>query len=423
MCKTTTPPRPASQNAIRTQPPNTTAGAVISLQAYLDKYVTLFAADLIPAAPPALPPDVDPTAYKRVAFSLLPLRSNRVSPYYAGVFDDDTDFSASLVKVAAMFAAGQLLAAARSDVLGLPDATTFFNHFNASVKAEINVNADPRIRNANYTGLPVGLFPKMSSILQATGFGTAGGPTVSFTPSFNTNLSQMIVQSSDPASGVCINRLGYGYISAALNENKFFDPTLSPAPQLTGSTGRGIWLTANYDGNFLVRIPCVNDHPDAQLATTRKICRLFAMIRLKQLPETDLDTNTIMQNLLNEPKTGPDHTLPWLSPDRGPTIAPLFTILQDKIGYAGLGTAQTPNVYSEGLIIKWDNTSQVDHFNDKIDPGHAHPEIRLSGEIAVGWQNLLAELIAGGTADDPVFNPIINVINKTVEDFLEQKAL
>src|SRR5437016_5433839 len=287
MCKTTTPPRPAAQDAIRKLPPNTNAGAVISLQSYLTKYTTQFANDLIPATPPTLPSDVDPTAYKRVAFSLLPLRKKAVSPYYAGVFDDDTDFSASLVKVAAMFAAGQILAAAKVALPGSANATAFFNSFNAALQSEITANADQRVRTANYTGSAVGLLPKTSTILQVTGFGTGSGPSVTFTPSFNTNLTLMIVESDDPASGICINRLGYGYISAALNEKNFFDKTLTPGPAMTGATGRGIWLTANYAGNFLVRIPCVNDHHDSQLATTRQICRVFAMIRLNQLPEND----------------------------------------------------------------------------------------------------------------------------------------
>jgi hypothetical protein len=417
MCRTTTPPRPAAQNAIHNLPPNTTAGAVIGLQAYLAKYTTQFANDLIPTTPPTLPSDVDPVAYKRVAFSILPLRANAVSPYYAGIFDEDTDFSASLVKAAAMFVAGQFLAEAKT---ATPAAgADIFKNFNNAIKAEINTNADDRVKNATYPpgGIPVGLLPKTSSIL------TGLGPTADFQPTFKNKQSRMIVESDDPSAGYCINNLGYGYISSALNNEGFFDKTLTPGPDKAGATGRGIWLTANYDGNFLAggRIPCVNDHPDAELASARQMCRLFAMIRLKQLPEHDLDTNTIMQNLLNEPKMGANATGPWLG--RNPGVALKFTILQDKIGFAGLGTIQRPNVYSEGLIIKWDASSQIDTFNSKIDPGNAHPDSRLTGEFAVCWQNLLAELLAGGTAADPMFEPIVNVLNNAISDFLDQKAL
>ena len=88
--------------------PNTSAAAVIPLKSYLQKYATQLVGLLVPAISP---PPVVGRRYECVqtcAFSVLPLLGKAVSPYYAGVFDDDTDFSASLIKVAAMFAAGQL---------------------------------------------------------------------------------------------------------------------------------------------------------------------------------------------------------------------------------------------------------------------------------------------------------------------------
>jgi hypothetical protein len=409
MCKTTTPPHAAGQDAIRKFPPNTNAGAVIPLQKYLQKYVTAFAAELIPATPPHLPPDIDPNAYKRVAFSLWPLRANAVSPYYAGIFDDDTDFSASLLKAAALFAAGQLLAEARAAAPNYTTRKLFLDGFNSSLQTGIKATADQRILSKG-----VGLAPQVTAILNVTGFGSSGGPTVTLTSTFQTSLSKMIVDSSDPAAAVCIDALGYGYISTALKQENFFD----------SDTSIGIWLAGDYaNSSTYVRIPTVNDHPDAQNTTTRQMCRLFAMIRLHQLPPSDLYANSLMQNLLNEPKTGPDHTDPWLTPDRHPGVAPLFSIVQDKIGYAGLGTAQTPNVYSEGLVINWNDTSQRDSFNKKIDPTNANPGIRLSGEIAVCWQNLLAELIPGGNTVTPMFDPIIDLINNSVSDFLDQASL
>lgn len=409
MCKTTTPPHAAGLDAIRKLPPNNNAGAVIPLQSYLQKYVTQFANDLVPSAQPTLPSDVDPNAYKRVAFSVLPLLANAVSPYYAGIFDDDTDFSASLIKVAALFAAGELLAGAKAS------AGEAVNNFNADLQAYIMANADNRVTNANYSGIPVGLFPNTSKVLTVTAGGTID-PGVGFTPTFTSKQSLMIVQSDDPAAGFCIDQLGYGYISAVLNENGFFDQTLTPGPDKPGTTGRGIWLTANYAGNFLFRIPCINDHDDCQLTTARQMCRLFSMIRLKQLPQNDLATNAIMQGLLGQAGT-------WLAmgqhiagvKDVG--VAPLFSRVHAKVGVAGLGTIQSPSVYSEGLIIQWNDASQVSAFNSKIDPGNANPTSQISGEIAVCWQNLLAQILPSG------FDGIVEVLNNTLSDFLDQKAL
>jgi hypothetical protein len=406
MCKTTTPPRPAAQNAIRNLPPNTTAGAVIPLQRYLQKFTIQFANHLVPATRPALPSDVDPDAYKRVAFALLPLRANGVSTYYAGIFDEDMDFSASLVKVAALFAAGQLLAKAK---LASPGAASFFNDLKTAIQAEITANADNRVRSATYNS-SIGLQPRLPTILKVT------GATVDFDPTFNQNLSDMIIPSDDPAAAFCIDRLGLGYISAVLNEKNFFDKNLQPGPDKPGNTGRGIWLTGDYGGNFIVRIPCVNDHPATQLTTARQMCRMFSMIRLKQLPENDVDTNSIMQGLLSSAGT-------WLKMGQAISgvknlgVAPLFSKIHAKVGVAGLGSIQRPNVYSEGLIIKWNDSSKVDAFNNKIDPGHANPIVRLSGEIAVCWQNLLAQILPSG------FDGIVEVLNNTISDFLDQKAV
>jgi len=404
MCKTTTPPRPAAQDAIRKLPPNTVAGAVIPLQSYLEKYVGVFSNELVPSTPPTLPPDVDPTAYKRVAISIWPLLGIAVSPYYAGVFDDDTDFSASLVKVAALYAAGQILAEAKDAFPGSTLAT-----FNGALKAEINANADPRILTASFPKTsPVQLLPNTTSILDISG--------PKFTSAFNNDLSAMIVQSDDAAAARVIDALGYGYISAVLKEGNFFDPT--------NGTGVGIWLAGDYSSTHIyVRIPCVNDHPDAELTTTRQMCRMFAMIRKKQVPirvggNVDPDINSLMESLLHEPK-GAGGTAPWLLKGRtgGPTVDPLFSILDDKIGFDGLGAVRSPMVYSEGLIIQWNDASQVMDFNNKIDPGMANPATRLSGEIAVCWQNLLADNLSTG------FNGIVHVLNNAIFDFLEQAAL
>lgn len=399
MCTTTKGTQAAGQDAVRQTPPN-----VIPLAAYLQKAVTASAAKLVPASPPPLPPNVKST---HVAFSLWPLLSDATSGYYAGIYDDETDFSASLVKVAAMFAAGQFHAEATAFAQGYAAWAPFLSAFNTSLQAEINATADARILTANFF-----LKPQTAAMLKQSAF-----PSIVFADGFRNNLAQMIVASDDPSAAVCTKALGYGYISTALKKENFFD----------SNTSNGIWLAGTYDGvSPYVRIPCVNDHDDAQLTTTRLMCKLFSMIRLKQLPENDLDANTQMQGWLNEPKSavnGYDPTMPWLSTGRNPGVAPLFSILQDKIGYAGLGSNDTPNVYSEGLIIQWTDQSKVDSFNKIIDPTNANPGIHLSGEIAVCWQNLLAEIIPGGTVATPMFDPIIDVINDSLRDFLTQAAL
>jgi hypothetical protein len=399
MTKTTTPPHASGRDAIRKLPPNTNAGAVIPLKRYLEKYVAAFAAALVPSTPPPLPPNVKST---HVAFSLWPLLANGPSPYYAGVFDEENHFSASTLKAAALFAAGQFLAEAKATAANFNTAPSFLAAFDPQLKTEIIHNADDLIKNAPTPRLT----PQTSTILNVTGF-----PSIAFANGFNTNLTQMIVESSDAGAAFCIHALGYGYISAALRQEGFFAPK-------TGN-GTGIWLAADYKKIWQpVRIPCENDHPDAEITTTRQMCRLFAMIRLNWLPDNDPDTNALMQGLLGQAGT-------WLKfgqhianvPDI--TVEPKFSKVHAKVGFAGLGDNETPNVYSEGLIIKWDKTSvekaQIDSFNHTIDKENTNPTSHLTGEIAVCWQNLLANTTG--------FDGIIQVINNTISDFLDQKAL
>jgi hypothetical protein len=386
------------------QPSIPTIKPPIPLQKYLDKYVTQFADHLVPTTKPTLPADVDPDAYKRVAFSIRPLLSNAISSYYAGVFDDDTDFSASLVKVAALFAAGQFLSEAKS--------ATSLAAFKTAVEARIGTKADLRIRNATFPpGSLVGVMPKISNVL------TVSGSAVQFIDtgpnSFNNRLTRMIVESHDPSAAFCIDNLGYGYISTVLNEGNFFDSTAKASPDATTSKGRGIWLAGDYGAGLKIRIPCVNDHDDAQLTTARQMSRMFAMIRLNQLPENDTDTNAIMQNLLGQAPTWLEQHANNLHLSRNDdlTVAPLFTKVLAKLGFAGLGFEQRPDVFSEGLVIKWNNSSQVDNFNKKF---KLDADNSLSGEIAVCWQNLLAVILPTG------FDGIVEVLNNTISDFLGQ---
>jgi hypothetical protein len=379
----------------------------IPLQSYLDKYHASFNSMLIPTTLPARDTDVPPDGYKRIPISLHPLLATAVSPYYAGKFDDDMDFSASLVKIAALFAACRMLTAAKVAVKAAATVPAFFTAFNAALKAEIDTHADPRIRTTTFkTTQAARLYPTTAQMLRPTGVGTAAA-TVVITDTYKANQRDMIVNSGDATAAAVIDTLGYGYISASMKEEKFFDPAANV-------TGLGIWLAGDYANGTYVRIPCLNDHDDAQLATTRQVCRMFALLRLDQLPSIDSDAQTLMRDLLNEPKPG--GTVPWLDPSRV-TVGPQFSVVMDKIGFAGLGASNKPDVFSEGLVIKWNDTSQVTGFNSKIDASGSSPSTHLTGEIAVSWQNLLKDNLDDG------FDGIVEIINNSVSDFLDQAAL
>jgi len=394
MCKTTTPPRPSAQDKVRQQQPNSAAGAVIPLQSYLNKYSSASAAKMVPPGVPPLPHNVRST---NIPISLLPLLDEAPSSYYAGVFDDEMHFSASLLKVAALFAAAQI----HADV----KASGSIAAFDSSIATKIQNTADPLV-----VAKGIGLVPATSSILKDS-------PTVAFLPTFMNSLNSMIGFGTNEGAAACITALGYGYISSALITAGFFDV----------SKTRGIWLAGTYvAGIDYVRIHCENDHDDAQVTTTRQMLSLFTKIWLDKIPSNDEDANSTMQDLLSEPKPVDSkgfRDVPWLAASRGPGVAPLFKVSADKIGVAGLGSDNTPQVYSEGLIIQWKDSSKIDDFNKTIDPTNANSSIHLSGEIAVCWQNLLAELITGGTVKNPMFDPIIDIVNDSLSDFFHQAAL
>jgi hypothetical protein len=178
----------------------------------------------------------------------------------------------------------------------------------------------------------------------------------------------------------------------------------------------GIWLAGDYaNSNTYVRIPCINDHRDAELTTTRQMCRMFALIRLNLLPSIDATANTLMQHLLHEPNLAARHR-GWTRADCKPLCHSSQSLRTRSASPVSDRPTTTPMCTPEGLIIKWNNTAQIDSFNKRNDPGNADASTHLTGEIAVCWQNLLADNRSTG------FDGIVDVINNFVSDFLDQRC-
>jgi hypothetical protein len=235
-------------------------------------------------------------------------------------------FSASLMKVAAMYAAFAMRAEASAFAVGkdFANATAFFNAFKEQFKP---ADAVPAIVSAGHF-----LQPKYSDILTVTGFGS-GTLTVKFVPEFHRPIDEdntlydaykavraahglgedadgnlienaqsraayarisqmwrMIVPSDNTSAGECIRRLGYAYINVKLMQRGFYEPSASPP--------RGIWLAADYGGSGRVEIDSVNDGKSAQATTSLQIARLFSLIELEQL--IDAGSSHEMRLLLNK---------------------------------------------------------------------------------------------------------------------------
>lgn len=396
----------------------------VPLQDYLDKFYK----EAVDSGDLGEQPSGDTDPKLHVAISLFAHAETGTSHHYAGVHDNEMHFSASLMKVAAMYAAFSLRAEARSLAAAgsFANATVFFN----ALKQEFHSSeAVPAIRNAG-----VGLEPRYTDILTVTGFG-GGAFTVNFVPGFHrpidednalyqdykdvrtahglgfdpnefpienaqslaafariSHMWRMIVPSNNSSAGECIRRLGYAYINVKLTQRGFYDPDPT-AP-------KGIWLAADFVGGRRVEIDSVNDDKSAQATTSLQMARLFSLIELGEL--IDVASSTEMKALLNKAHRVDAAWISKFGPRR-------FAFEGVKVGVANLKPNTPPtlgeDVYSEGLLLKW--------TGDAAD----RTKRNVNGEIAVCWQNLRK------SAFDTGVPTIAKIIEKAFSDFLKQTPI
>jgi hypothetical protein len=350
--------------------------------------------------------------------------------------DEEECYSASLIKVAAMFAAFKLRAEARALIADIQagteanpgNQTAFFN----KLATQFDPNdAVPIIATA--TGIRKQ--PSLSDILAVTGFPSPAALAANFTADFRKHLRKMIIPSDDCSAGECIWRLSYPYINVKLMEAGFFDK----------DSMKGIWLAGDYiDPSFCtnldkkqkyIRIDTINDCDtatppfcgSAQNTTSKQMARLFLNILLETL--VDPMSSREMHRLLREAQHGsnsvdPPETTPpvWPGPDGAGdtsfltrtsevTIPLLFDVDAVKIGQGPLKAGG--EVRSEGIIIKW-----MHIFSDQpgFDPAlrKKFDDLNLTGEAAICWQNLPNVVSPDGVAE---------IINTAISDFINQVPL
>jgi hypothetical protein len=324
---------------------------------------------------------------KPVAFSMLCLTTSGVHRY-AGVNDDKLHYSASLLKVAAMYAAHELLAAAsrlaRTPGGNWATPAAFFASMEGVFDAQIAAASSAEVLTAAKdlaAKLPAyRRTPSYSKIFKVTGAGGSTAPSVDFNPEFNDNMTKMIEVSDDDASGECIRRLSYSYIYGALVQGGFYTP---------GPPAQGIWLTGDYSNGAhpYARVNSENDKLVAQATTTKAMAQLFGLIALGKLVPQD-GNNARMRKLLEKAAALGG----WLF-YQGHAARP-FTLELTKIGLGNLKDGGI--VYSEGVLLKWTVVS--------LDPAAKG----LTGEFAACWQNLQI-------AD---FEGIVEVLQRTYRSLL-----
>jgi hypothetical protein len=312
-----------------------------------------------------------------IPFSMIAIATDG-NHKYAGVLDDQMCYSASLLKVANLYAAHELRRAARefskSKTFASPAA--FFQEMAADFNPKIKGAALASVRQVG-----IGLVPRYTDIFTATGFTGGATPAVEFSDSFAKHMKQMIVPSNNESAGECTRRLGYSYINAALMAAKLYDAG--------GPTG--IWLAGDYSEgkNPYVRIATINDGAAAQVTSTKELAQLFALIHKgKMIGPTESDD---MRKLL-------EASIPVDPPWIGRATVKKFTVLNNKLGKGPLKT--NTMVYSEGSVLMWQGDAA------KL------AAKKLTGEIAVCWQNLRADSI------NPPFDGIAGVVNQAFAAYI-----
>lgn len=180
---------------------------------------------------------------QKVAWSILAFATNG-QHLYAGIDDNVMHYSASMPKVAAMYAAHELLAAANR-LARLPgphraNATTFFAELGTRFDQPIESGALPDVL-AGALQLAAKLptyraTPSYNLILDASAIGSSTDPPIRFNADFLARMTNMIEWSDDPDSGECLRRLSYIYINGALMKVGFYGP----------DGNDGIWLAGDY---------------------------------------------------------------------------------------------------------------------------------------------------------------------------------
>ena len=281
----------------------------------------------------------------RVAVCIVALNDDgtRHMAHYKG---NEVHYSASLVKVAAMYSAfelrhtlvsiaAELGARAKKNTL-LKWAADYLKPYILAKAASLSPLAGVKEQQA---------LPQYSTTFQVVPASSGTGWSVNFTPDFENHLYEMISISSNGDAAQCVHGSGYGYLNGALSSGGFLD---------SGGT-TGIFLAGDYTGAYPpFRIPAVNESAyaasggassggTAQAATALQLAQLATLIQDWQL--VDRVSSQSMMILL---KSAVDRKYEVWTPG---ATGGAFTAAGAKVGLGQLGKGGGPFVESEVSIL------------------------------------------------------------------------
>ena len=315
-----------------------------------------------------------PGARSRTPITIVSLEDDGTRPM-ANFNGTDLHFSASLLKVAAMYSAFQLRETLRAIAVELGANTS-----RATLLKEAAAHLDPLIMDKVAT-IPalkgvkrIHALPQYKRMFEVTASSSGDGFSVDFSKAFvggKGHLERMIAVSDNNSAAECIHGSGYGFLNGLLQSAGFFD----------SSTNNGIWLAGDFVGAYpTFRIKSVNDGLVKQATTTLQMASLFTLLHDRLLVPA---ASTEMLDLLAAAVAVPEVFI-----ERASDLD--FTVTRNKLGVAALKPENGGNeVCSEASMLTHDSTGR---------------------EFVVVWQNF----IPGRDG----FDPIGHVIRDTIRGFI-----
>jgi hypothetical protein len=332
-------------------------------------------------------PNVDRLALMVVALTGFEGTNNHP---WAGLRIDEEHYSASLLKIAAMYAAFDLRSSA--DQLATDNSLTTFPEIEAALKStfdpEIATHTPSQITNS--TSLRPEDKTRKPAYNQVLQLGAGPEFVVDFTQKQLNAFEDMIVQQHNPGATTTIHGLGYPLLNGKLADDGFFN----------GSTG--VWLAGDYAGGVAsattwppARIDSKNDGLVAQATTAVHLARLLTLLFDTPPRLVGPLSGAAMQDLMRRAGKWFHHggtippTLIWPLDGR-------FIATHSKVGLGPLKIGGK-STFSEGLVVR---------------------DTQENRDFVVVWQNVHDTLGPNDTPFRRTFEPVATLIEAALSAFV-----
>jgi hypothetical protein len=310
-----------------------------------------------------------------VAFAIAKLGTGGARVEYAGVRETEMYFSASLLKVALLYASFELVARVNKLApfvkpgTGPDPVKDFFTGVAHNLHKEIASRVD---------FIPAGKWQEVAyaEVLTATR-GTSGTYSVALRKDHREDLERIFShQNQDDAARGCVRRLGFSYVNGALDAAGF----------LSVKHKTGVWMATDYLPDGVAHgwpsqyVPVSTGGKSSVAMTALAMAHLLTSMHREDL--VDPDSSRAMKGIYAKGSA-------WLKLTSAP--APMsFTIMGAKVGHLKSDDAKVGVVKSEAAFLKrtsdgtpfvavWQNLAEGPNNDDTL------PVYRVIDEVLKTW--------------------------------------